>query len=113
MNSNLAITSYNPSFTAVTTVKNPAKLLSDADVSLIKSLGEKLGNNATDSLSFTIKQSEKHPGVTFNCAYAAKVVKNGQKCESSSNGAEIPFAKISPIDFVKRRLASFASFFGA
>lgn len=114
MDSRLAVSSNRPSFTAITTVKNPAKLLTEAEVKFIKEQGAKLGNNKTDTLDIVVVKSQKHPDEAYNFSYAATSTKKGQVIPDLSTSMKvIPFSKMSPIDMVKRTLSRLKNFYNA
>lgn len=108
MNSNLMVTSYQPSFRAVTTIKNPAKILSDADFNLLKSLGEKIGNNNTDFITMSFSSHPKAPDKCFITEYAAKIFKPG-KSYFTEDKTPVPYAKMSPVEYGKKLMAMFSA----
>jgi len=114
MDSYLTVSSNRPSFTAVTTVKNPAKLLTEAEVKYIKEQGAKLGNNKTDTLDIFVAKSQKYPDKVYNFSYSATTTKKGQAIPDLSTSMKvIPFSKMAPIDMVKRILSRLKNFYNA
>lgn len=108
MYSNLSVTPYKPSFTALTQINNPSKILSDAEVKTLKALGEKIGDSKNAAITITYKQVTKHPDLAYAVSHATKFTKGNGKSSISDGTTTLPYKKISPMDFGKKLMDEIA-----
>jgi len=108
MNSNLSITPYRPSFTALTKINNPSKILSDADVKTLKSLGEKIGDSKNAAITMTFEPMANHSDQAFIISYVERFMQGKDIGRYSSRKLTAFYMKNSPLEYGKKLMATFA-----
>jgi len=108
MNSNLSVTPYGLSFTALTKINNPAKILSDADVKTLKALGAKIGNDKTAAITITYNLVTKHPNLAYTVSNTTKFTNGDGNFNIVNRNITIPCKKVSPLDYGKKLMDQIA-----